>query len=59
MMGRDLATWAAQSNTNDTTAVAVPVESTPHITTVPRMGSAEMKAKKRPLRDQGEGKETI
>jgi hypothetical protein len=58
-MGRSLATWAAQSRINDTIALALPVESTPHLATVPRMRSDKMKAKKRPLRDQGEGKEKI
>jgi len=36
--------------------MASPVESTPHIATVPGMTSDDMKAKKRPLRGQGEGK---
>ena len=58
-MGRSLATWAVQSRTNDKIALALPVESTPHIATVPRMRSADMKAKKMPLRDQGEGKTKI
>ena len=58
-MGQSLATWAAQSRTEDKIALAFPVESTPHIATVPRMRLAKMKAKKRPLRDQGEGKDKI
>ena len=55
-MGRDLATWAAQSRTHETIAMVKAVVASPHITTVPGMTSAELKAKKRPLRDQGEGK---